>query len=95
MIFLKLKINSYVLCLMSYGMLCSISKWKMRVRICVCTIEYNKHITVQNMYTKLNIYNLCTLSLVWPWWVFAGQYPKCTRKCKTMLRILVGEHCLA
>ena len=86
---------SYVLNCVRTGILCSISEWKMRVRIRVCTIEYNKHITMKNMYKKLNIYNLCTLNFVWPWWVFAGQYPKYTRKCKTILRILVGEHCLA
>ena len=47
---------NYVLNCARTGILCSISEWKMRVRIRVCTIEYNKHIAMKNMYTMLNIY---------------------------------------
>lgn len=32
---------------------------------------------------------------MWPWWQYVRHHPKRARECRTMMRLVVGEHCLA
>ena len=49
------------------------------------------------MYSKLILFRPCNAENihVWSWWVHTRYNPKDTKYCKTMVRLMVGEHGLS
>lgn len=53
--------------------------------------EFQQHVISLNMYKKAVLYDDCITSCTtWPWFVHASKYPETSRKCTTLLRLIVG-----
>ena len=77
------------------GIFCSSAEWKRIVKSQITAYERNKWMAQISMYKKLKLFALVVRQEVWPWWAYVRHFPQCTRECRTMIRLLVGEHCLA
>ena len=53
-----------------------------------------KQVVSPIQYVKLILFRPCNAENihVWPWWVHTRYNPKDTKYCKTMVRLMVGEH---
>ena len=89
LIHIRLLSNSIV-----HGSYCSLHSWKRTVRKHINSVERNGWLVQSSMYSKLILFRQCHAENmhVWPWWVHTRYYPKDTRYCKTMVRLMVVEH---
>jgi hypothetical protein len=78
-----------------HGSYCSIEVWKRTVKTRIRSVEKNRWLAQSMMYTKLVLFRQCISDHVWPWWVFLTHHPEYTQYCRTMARLMVGEHGLA
>lgn len=77
------------------GSYCSVSEWKCTVWDRICKVQKDKCMAHLMTYRKLTLYFRIYSNHIWPWWHYASQYPQHTRECKTLLRLIAGEHCLS
>ena len=80
-----------------HGSYCSLHSWKRTVRKHIHSVERNRWLVQSSMYSKLILFRQCNAENihVWPWWVHTRYNPKDAKYCKTMVRLMVGEHGLS
>ena len=67
--------------------------WKIIVLERIHAVERSTFHAKSLMYSKLNLFVQCiSLDSIWPWWVHLQYCPGDTRYCRTVLRLLTGEH---
>ena len=86
------KLLEKVITSVSTGLYCSLTEWKTIVKFRVNEVEGNRWLAHVGMYRKLVLFRQCTFRHVWPWWVFLQHNPAFHAHCKTLLRLMTGEH---
>ena len=74
------------------GCYCPIKNWKSKVKDIINKIEHNRWIARVMMYKKLVLFCQCISGNMWPWWVFTQMHPGYINYCKTLFRLMCGEH---
>jgi hypothetical protein len=70
-----------------------ISRWKNVVVERIRAVERSAYEAKSKMYVKLSLFCDCiSVQFVWPWWIHLQYYPRDTHYCKTILRLMAGEH---
>ena len=77
------------------GSLCSTMMWKRIVQNQISTTESCKWLAQIVMYKSMYMVERCVTNYIWPWWVFASRHPRYNRECKTLIRLVTNQHCLA
>lgn len=71
----------------------SIDRWKKLVQARIGEVQHATFEARTIMYSKLIMYKQCLdPSSIWPWWVHAQSCPQDGQYCRTMIRLMVGEH---
>ena len=81
-----------VSCSIIKGDYMSLAEWKILVRRKINQVDYNIMVAQSMRYRKLSIFLSCVSKEVWPWWIFVLHHSECTRQCRIVSRLLVGEH---
>jgi len=71
------------------------AQWKALVKNNIQIRENSLFLASCLLYPRLNLYrSICIDICMWPWWGYCLMNPRDTPKCRTMLRLVVGESSL-
>ena len=86
----------YVMISIQTGSYISNAEWKTKIKGIIWNREKCTYIANSIVYTNLVMYKHCiSPGVVWPWWTFTKRHPSLVTTCRTMLRLLTGNHEIA
>ena len=70
-------------------------KWKDLITHYIYSYERKRWNATCFLYKRSRLFvNSVFYFQLWPWWTYVRKFPKMNYKCKILIRLLAGEHCL-